>query len=145
MAERVIRTTRNLLKKPVVLEGIADWISELPPIFKKYNFTIRNSTKMTPKAASEKVNENIVFDNLREKRKKRKPKLELGDFVWTSDILSVFSKSESTICSYELYKITESGHEKFSIYGINCLRVIRKIWDYQENYPLKKTNKLWRN
>ena len=31
-AERVIRTIRNLLKKPVFLAGNADWISELPSV-----------------------------------------------------------------------------------------------------------------
>ena len=30
IAERVIRTILNLLKKPVFLAGNADWISELP-------------------------------------------------------------------------------------------------------------------
>ena len=30
IAERVIRTTRNFLKKPVSLAGNADWLTELP-------------------------------------------------------------------------------------------------------------------
>ena len=35
IAERVIRTIRNLLKKPVFLAGNADWVSELPSVIKK--------------------------------------------------------------------------------------------------------------
>ena len=33
-AERFKRTIRNLLKKPVFLKGHADWLSELPSVFK---------------------------------------------------------------------------------------------------------------
>ena len=61
MAERIIRTVRNLLKKPVFLAGNANWVSELPPVIKQYNNTIHSSTKMTPIQASKKVNEKQVF------------------------------------------------------------------------------------
>ena len=54
IAERVIRTIRNLLKKPVFLRGNADWISEQPSVVKKYNNTMNHSTKMTPIQASKK-------------------------------------------------------------------------------------------
>ena len=40
IAERVIRTIRNLLKKPVFLASDASWISELPSVIKQYNNTI---------------------------------------------------------------------------------------------------------
>ena len=58
IAERVIRTVRNLLKKPVSLEGNADWLSKLPSVIKNYNITIHSSTKMAPIQASKKSNEN---------------------------------------------------------------------------------------
>ena len=51
IAERVIRTLRNLLKKPVFEKGKADWLSELPSVVKKYNNTIHHSIKMTPNQA----------------------------------------------------------------------------------------------
>ena len=35
IAERVRRTVRSLLKKPVVLKGNANWTSELPSVTKK--------------------------------------------------------------------------------------------------------------
>ena len=57
IAERVIRTLRNLLKKPVFEKGKADWLSELPSVVKKYNNTINHSIKMTPVQASKKSNE----------------------------------------------------------------------------------------
>ena len=47
IAERVIRTIRNLLKKPIFLAGNADWLSELPSVIKQYKNTIHHSIKMT--------------------------------------------------------------------------------------------------
>ena len=35
IAERAIRTMKNLMKKPVFLAGNADWIKELPSVTKK--------------------------------------------------------------------------------------------------------------
>ena len=58
IAERVIRTVRNLLKKPIFLVGKASWIDELTSVIKKYNNTIHHSLKMTPVQASKKSKEN---------------------------------------------------------------------------------------
>ena len=121
IAERVIRTIRNLLKKPVFLAGNADWISELPSVVKQYNNTIHHSIKMTPIQASEKVNEKSVFSNLRDDRVKRQPKFKLGDLVRTADIKKVFSKGDSTNYSYKLYKITEVIHDIIPSYRIDYL------------------------
>ena len=48
IAERVIKTVRNLLKKPVFEKGRADWLSELPSVIKQYNNTFHHSIKMKP-------------------------------------------------------------------------------------------------
>ena len=69
IAERVIRTIRNLLKKPIFLAGNADWLSQLPSIVKQYNNTIHHSMKMTPIQASKKSNEKLVYNNLETKEK----------------------------------------------------------------------------
>ena len=62
---------------------------------------------MTPVQASRKLNEKIVFDNLRIKREKQKPKIRLGGLFGTSDIKNVFPKCDSTNYSYQLYTTTE--------------------------------------
>ena len=121
IAERVIRTVRNLLKKPVFEKGRADWISELPSVIKKYNNTIHNSIKMTPIQASKKSNEKIVFDNLRDDRQKQRSKFKLGDLVRTADIKKVFSKGDSTNWSYNLYTITEIIYDTIPSYRIDYL------------------------
>ena len=96
IAERVIRTIRNLLKKTVCEKGNADWLSELPSVTKQYNNTIHHLTKMKPIDASKKSNEKIVHSNLQDKRKILNPKYKLGQPVRTADIKRVFSKGDST-------------------------------------------------
>ena len=100
IAERVIRTLRNLLKKPVFLAGNADWVSELSSVIKQYNNTIHHSIKMTPNQASKKSNAKLVYSNLKDRRVKQQPKFKLGQLVRTADIKKVFSKGDSTNYSY---------------------------------------------
>ena len=121
IAERVIRTIRNLLKKPVFEKGRADWVSELPSVVKQYNNTVHHSIKMKPINASKKENEKLVFANLQDRRVRQKPKFKLGDLVRTADIKRVFSKGDSTNWSYKLYTITEVIHDSIPSYRIDYL------------------------
>ena len=121
IAERVIRTIRNLLKKPVFEKGNADWLSELPSVIKQYNNTIHNSIKLTPLQASKKSNERKVYSNLQDDREIQKPKFSLGDLIRTADVKRVFSKGDSTNWSYKLYTITEVIHDTIPSYRINYL------------------------
>ena len=119
IAERVIHTLRNLLKKPVFEKGKADWLSELSSITKQYNNTIHHSIKMTPIQASKKSNEKIVYNNLKDNREIQKPKFKLGQLVRTADIKRVFSKGDSTSWSNKLYTITEILHNNIPSYRID--------------------------
>ena len=74
VSERVVRTVRNLLKKPAFEKGNADWSSELPSVVKRYNNSIHSSIKMTPVQASKKSNEKILYNYLKDKRETQKPK-----------------------------------------------------------------------
>ena len=131
IAERVIRTVRNLLRKPVFEKGRANWLSELPSVIKQYNNTIHYSFKMTPIQASKKSNKKIVYSNLKDNRHTKKPKFKLGDLVRTSDIKRVFSKGDSTNFSYKLYTITEVIHDTVPSYRIDYL-----LERYNENLLL---------
>ena len=64
IAERVIRTNRSLLKKPVFEKGKVDWLSELPSVINQNIITIHSSTKKTPTQASKEANEKLFFSNL---------------------------------------------------------------------------------
>ena len=121
IAERVVRTMRNILKKPVFLAGEASWINELPSVIKKYNNSIHHSTKMTPIQGSKKSNEKLVYSNLQDQRDKQHPKYRLGQLVRTADIKRVFSKGDSTNGSYKLYTITEIIHDTIPSYRIDYL------------------------
>ena len=78
IAERVIRTIRRFLKKPVFEKGRADWLSELPSVVKQYNNKIHSSIKLTPNQASKKTNGKLAFTNLQNRRVKQKPEFNLG-------------------------------------------------------------------
>ena len=121
IAERVIRTVRNLLKKPVFEKGNADWVSELPSVIKQYNNTFHHSIKMTPIQASKKSNEKLVYSNLQDRRVELKPKFKLGELVRTTDIKKVFSKGDSTNYSHKLYTITEIILDTIPSYRIDYL------------------------
>ena len=121
IAERLIQTLRNLLKKPVFEKGKADWLSELPSVIKQYNNTIHSSIKMTPNQASKKSNERKVSSNLQDKREKQTPKYKLGQLVRTADIKRVFSKGDSTNWSYKSYTINEVIHDTIPTYRIDYL------------------------
>ena len=120
-AERINRTIRDLLKMIVFEQGDANWIDVLPTITKQYNNRIHSSTKLSPKDASLKKNEGLVYKNLLDKRKKVKPKYEIGDLVTTADLKKTFSKSDTTNWSYNLYKITELINDTIPSYHIDNL------------------------
>ena len=120
-AERFNRTIRDLLKRPVFEKGDGNWIEVLQTITKQYNNRIHSSTKLTPLQASLKKNEEIVYKNLLDKRKKLKPKYEIGDLVRTADLKKTFSSGDTTNWSYKLYKITDIIHDTIPSYKIENL------------------------
>ena len=148
IAERVIRTIRNLLKKPIFLAGYADWLSELPSVIKQNINSFHHSIKMTPNQASKKLNERKVYSNLQDRRVRQKPKFKLGQLVRTADIKKVFSKSGSTNWSYKLYTITEIIHNTIPRYRIDYLPerynenllLLTKLSLEQNNKVMKELN-----
>ena len=81
MAERIIRTVINLLKKPLFEKENVDWLSELPSVIKRYNNKNLNSTKLKPTEASKNIKEKVVYNTLKDNREVQKPKLRLGQLV----------------------------------------------------------------
>ena len=74
---------------------------------------------MTPNQANDKANGKEVFSNLQDKRRKLNPIYKLGQLVRRIDIKLVFSKGDSTIFSYDIYKITELIHDTIPSYRID--------------------------
>ena len=148
IAERVIRTIRNLLKKPVFEKGRADWLSELPSVIKQYNNNTHHSIKMTPIQASKKSNERNVYSNLQHKRRKLNPKYKLIQLVRTADIKKVFSKGDSTNYGYKIYTMTEVIHDTIPSYKSDYLPerynenllLTTKLTLEENNQVMKKLN-----
>ena len=132
-AERFNLTIRNLLERSVFEKSDGNWIDVLSTIKKQYNDRTHSSTKLTPIQGSLKKNEGFVYKNLLDKRKKIKPKYEIGYLVRTADIKKKFSKGDTTKWSYKLYKITENINDTIPSYHIEILKEI-----YNESL-LKKT------
>ena len=120
-AERFNRTIRDLLKKIVFEQGDAKWIDVLPKIAKQCIFRIRLSTKVTPIQASLKKNEEFVYKNLINERKKITTKFQINDLLRTVDLKKAFSKGDTTKWSYNLYKITEIVNDTIPSYRIDNL------------------------
>ena len=120
-AERFNRTIRDLLKKIVFEQGDGNWIDVLQTITKQYNNRVHSSTKLTPIQASMKKNEGFVYKNLLDKRKKIKPKYEIGNLVRTADLKRTFLKSDTTNWSYKLYKLTEIINDTIPSYRLDNL------------------------
>ena len=77
---------------------------------------------MTPNQASLKKNEGYVYKNILDKRKKIKPKYEIGDLVRTADLKKTFSKGDTTNWSYKLYKITEIINDTIPGYRLDNIK-----------------------
>ena len=120
-AECFSKTIRDLLKRPVFEKGDGNWIDILPTITKQYNNRIYSSTKLTPIQASLQKNEGFVYKNLLDKRKKIKPKYEIGNLVRRADLKKTFSKGDTTNWSYKLYKFTEINKDTIPCYYIDNL------------------------
>ena len=121
-AERFNRTPTDLLTRPVFGKGDGNWIDVLPTITKQYNNRILSSTKLTPIQGSLKNNEGFVYKNLLGKRKKIKPKREIGDLVRTADLKKTFSKGDTTNWSNKMYKITEIVNDTVASYHLDNLK-----------------------
>ena len=120
-AQRFNKTIRDLLKRPVFEMGDGKWIDILPTITKQYNNRVHSSTKITPIQACMKKNEGFVYKNLLDKRKKMKPKYEIGNLVRSADLKKTFSKGDTTNWSYKLYKITQIIKDTIPSYHIDNL------------------------
>ena len=60
-----------------------------------------------------------MFDILQDKKEKQKPKIKLGNLVWTADVKKVVSKGDSTNLFYQIYTNTQRINDIIPTYRIN--------------------------
>lgn len=110
MAERFIRTLRNILTQYFILHNTKRWVDILPSIAKRYNARPHSSTGVAPDSVTPET-EHSVFEKLYVKKKEQlaqiKPRFRIGDTVRISHDLSVFQKRSHTTYTSELFIIDE--------------------------------------
>ena len=126
------------------VDGI--WIDIVPKITKLYIKRTHSSTKVTPIQASLKKNEGFVYQNFLDKRKKIKLKFQGNDLIKRADLKKTFSKSDTIIWSYELYKNTETVNDTIPTFYLDNLlerynEALLKTTDLamKENFSVMKT------
>jgi hypothetical protein len=107
MAERVIRTIKNLIWKEFSFRGNYKWTDILQDIVKRYNNTKHHTTQYKPSAINKK-NEKKILRGVYSHMKTIDPyksKFKVGDFVRVSKYRQVFSKSYTPNWSNEIFSI----------------------------------------
>ena len=121
LVEEYNRAVRDLLKRPVFEKGDDIWIDVLPTKTKQYNNRVHSSTKLTPIRASLKNTKDMFTKSLLDKLQKGKPTFQINNVVRVADLKKTFSKGDTTIWSYKLYKITDSIKDTIPSYKIDKL------------------------
>jgi hypothetical protein len=101
IAERAIRTIKNLLYKKFSLLGSYKWLNVLPEITAQYNNSKHRTTKMKPVNVTSKTRLN-VYKRIKSMGSAR---YKLNDIVRISRFKSIFDKSYIPNWSTELFKI----------------------------------------
>ena len=118
--KRFNRTVRDLLKRPFLERGDANWINVLLTITKQYNKRVHTSTRLTPNQASSNKNEGYVYNSLLDKQNKVKTQsFKQKNLVRTADLKKTFSKGDPTNWSYKLYKVTGIINDTISNYRLD--------------------------
>jgi hypothetical protein len=107
MAERVIRTIKNLIWKEFSFRGNYKWTDILQDIVKRYNNTKHHTTQYKPSAINKKNEKKILRDVYSHMKTidPHKSKFKVGDFVRVSKYRQVFSKSYTPNWSNEIFSI----------------------------------------
>ena len=118
ICERFNRIILNKIYKNFTLNNNTIWINDLDKLVEKYNNSYHRSIKMKPIDASNKINENIVRNNLYNfKITNKKPKFNVGDRVRVSLLKNAFENSYTSNWSEEIFIIdnikTSNGHYYF--------------------------------
>ena len=92
------------------------WINDLDKLVNEYNNSYHRSIKMKPINASNKINEDIVRNNLyNSKITDKKPKFKINDRIRVSLLKNTFEKSYTSNWSEEIFIIDDIKNLMFII------------------------------
>ena len=119
MAERLIQTLANKLRRAMFAKETFRWVDLLPKIVKSYNNTKHSALcngQYSPNEVTlhnqEEIYQYLYHGNHRPRPKKVKPKLKKGDLVLVSFNLKPFQKGYERRWSSEVYKIKRINEDK---------------------------------
>lgn len=113
LAERVIRTLREMMEKEITKNQLAkieeDWTNILERITRVYNSREHRSIKMSPIEASKDENQGLLKEIYEQKKKDKriKPKFKVGDYVRLYRWKTIFEKGSKSNFTKEVFKITK--------------------------------------
>ena len=108
VVERWNRTMKEMMWKQFTMQNSTEWVDIVPKLLTEYNNTKHRSIKMTPKEASEKKNEGVVYLNLYSdlRQTSAKPKFSVGDKVRISKYKrKVFDKGYTPNWTEEIFVV----------------------------------------
>jgi hypothetical protein len=147
IVERFNRTLKNRMWRYFTQSHDTKWIKVLPDLMYNYNTTKHRSIGMTPREASLKKNEAVVYKNLYppKKVKVQNPKFKVGDHVRITIKRGDFRKGYRPNFTRELFIITEMLDTKPITYRIKDFEgeVIEGSFYEQEMVKVKIANKLY--
>ena len=125
MIERFNRTIKEKLFKHFSANNTRKFVDVLYLLVDQYNNTIHSLIKITPKEASRKENENIVWRNLYPEfgGKTLAPTFSIGDNVRITQTKKLFAKGYTQRWTEEVFKISQ-----FQL----TIPVTYKITDYND-------------
>lgn len=107
MAERVIRTLKNLLYKRFSINGSYRWLNELQGVVNKYNNSVHRTINMKPRDVTIDDEDRLLKTvyAISRTNPRIKPKLKIGDPVRVSKHKQIFDKGYHPNWSTEIFRI----------------------------------------
>jgi hypothetical protein len=109
IVERFNRTLKQKMARLFEVTQKFRYIDRLQSLVNNYNSSYHTTIKMTPKEASEKKNEAVVFDNIFSAPipEKKESKFKVGDWVRIPRTTNIFTKELVGRWSVQIYRIGE--------------------------------------
>lgn len=122
LAERVIKTLKQLIYKNFQVQGTYEWVKPLPDILKIYNGRVHRSTGMAPDRVRLR-HEKTIIDRLKSIKRPapRSGLLKPGTYVRLSKTRNIFAKKYAENWTYEIFKIAQRLNTNPVTYKINAL------------------------
>lgn len=119
IAERFIRTLKQMIYKSMALRGTWRYVDHLDDLVKLYNNKYHRTIGMKPNQVNGKNSKHLLSTVYNYHRKVMKPKFSIGDFVRVSKPQYIFSKGYHPSWSSELFRIVDINPKDPVVYRLS--------------------------